>query len=204
MPHPHDQHRYQVRWEWGVDGLARLAPCDVVVVVDVLVGEQTGQERRTGVDGDSLAAVSSDAASIAEQAARGGALALLGSLRNAPAVAAAVLAEQASRGVRTSVAVVAVGEQIPGAVRFAVEDLLGGGAVVDALGALGIDHTSPEAAAAGTAFAGLRGALRHLLTASASGQELIERGEREQVLAAADLGAASVVPALRDGAFVAY
>ena len=59
--------------------------------------------------------------------------------------------------------------------RFAVEDQLGAGAIVDALGALGIDHTSPEAAAACEAFRGLRGAVRHLLTASGSGQELLER-----------------------------
>ena len=33
---PFDQSTYQVRLEWGVDGLARLAPADIVVVVDVL------------------------------------------------------------------------------------------------------------------------------------------------------------------------
>ena len=33
---PFDQSTYQVRLDWGVDGLDRLAPADVVVVVDVL------------------------------------------------------------------------------------------------------------------------------------------------------------------------
>ena len=37
MPgHPFDQSSYQVRLDWGVDGLVRVAPSDVVVVVDVL------------------------------------------------------------------------------------------------------------------------------------------------------------------------
>ena len=35
-PAPFDQQTYQVRLEWGVEGLARLAPADVIVVVDVL------------------------------------------------------------------------------------------------------------------------------------------------------------------------
>ena len=32
MPAPFDQSRYQVRLDWGLDALARLAPADVVVV----------------------------------------------------------------------------------------------------------------------------------------------------------------------------
>ncbi len=85
--------------------------------------------------------------------------------------------------------------------RFAVEDQLGAGAIVDALAALGIDHSSPEAAAACEAFRGLRGAARHLLTASGSGQELLERDARDEVLAAADIDADETVPVLVDGVF---
>jgi 2-phosphosulfolactate phosphatase len=76
--------------------------------------------------------------------------------------------------------------------------------VIDALGALGLDHTSPEAAAACEAFRGLRGAARHLLTASGSGQELVERGARDEVLAAAEVDASASVPVLRGGIFEAY
>ncbi|WP_137844110.1 2-phosphosulfolactate phosphatase [Microbacterium sp. 2FI] len=214
MPSPFDQHRYQVRLEWGIDGLVRLAPADIVVVVDVLrfsttvaAALETGSV--TGVALDASAhEVSLNGAAVAEAAARTGSVVLLGCLRNAAAVAAAVLAEQQRRGARTSVSIIAAGELASrdelAPLRFAVEDHLGAGAIVDALGALGIDHTAPEAAAAGEAFRGLRGAVRHLLTASGSGQELIDHGRRDEVLAAAAVDAASVVPVLRDGAFAAF
>lgn len=147
-----------------------------------------------------------------------GPLVLLGCLRNAGSVAAAVGDEQRRRGQRISVAVIAAGEMIlpggrasagersssgEGSLRFAVEDCLGAGAIVDALAALGIDHSSPEAAAAGEAFRSLRIAVRHLLAASGSGQELNDRGLRDEVLAAAEVNATSVVPVLRGGRFVA-
>ena len=130
---------------------------------------------------------------------------ILGCLRNASAVADRILDLQRERGKRTNIAVIAAGE-LPSRdgdapLRFAVEDLLGAGAVIDALGARGIDHTSPEAAAAAEAFRGLRTAARHLLTASGSGQELIERGSRDEVLAAADVDASTVVPVLQGGVF---
>lgn len=209
MPgHPLDQSSYQVRFEWGVDGLARLAPADVTVVVDVLrFSSAVIQEVERGgtVPMDASAhAVSRGGAAIAE-AANG--LVLVGGLRNAAAVARAILAEQERRGARTSVAVIAAGElasREPGApLRFAVEDLLGAGAVIDALADLGLDHSSPEAAVAGEGFRSLRGAAKHLLTASGSGREFEAAGLRDEVLAAAAVDAASVVPVLRDGVFSA-
>jgi phosphosulfolactate phosphohydrolase-like enzyme len=84
------------------------------------------------------------------------------------------------------VSIIAAGEpRGGGATRFAVEDLLGAGAIIDALGALGIDYTSPEAAAACAAFAGLRGAVAHLLTASATGRAAVAAGVRPADVAAA-------------------
>ena len=166
MPTPLDQSRYQVRFDWGSTGLARLAPGDVTVVVDVLVDTDT----------DSGA----------------GSTVLRGGLRCAGALAEAVIAEQHRRQARTSVVVIACGAaDAGGGTRFAVEDLLGAGAVIDALAARGIDHTSPEAAAACEAFRGLRPALRHLLTASGTGQTWAEAGRREDVLAAASVDADS-------------
>ncbi len=199
--HPFDQSRYQVRLEGGADGFDRLAASDIVVVVDVLrfsttVTDAVARGEAPGADD----AASVNGAPIARAAAASGALVLMGCLRNASAVARAVLAEQVRRGARTSVAVIAAGE----AGRFAVEDQLGAGAVVDALASLGLEHSSPEAAVACEAFRGLRGAVRHLLTATGSGQELIERGLRDDVLHASAIDAVDAVPVLRDGRFVAF
>lgn len=208
MATPFDQSRYQVRFEWGAEGIDRLATADIVVVVDVLRFSSTVAARVAGgqsVPLDQAAhAVSRNGAAVANRA--GDALIVLGCLRNAQAVARAVLAYQHDRGARTSIAVIAAGEREgrDGPVRFAVEDQLGAGAIIDALGQLGIDHTSPEAAITGEAFRGLRPALRHLLTASGSGQELIDGDRRDEVLAASVLDDLDVVPVLRAGAFVAW
>lgn len=205
MSGPFDQARYQVRLDWGLDGLARLAPADVVIVVDVLRYSSTVTDAVADGGSATLAdglAVSADGARIAAEASVP--VVMLGSLRNAAAVARAVLAVQRDRGERTSVSLIAAGEDGVSGVRFAVEDQLGAGAIVDALGALGVDHTSPEAAAACEAFRGLRGAVRHLLTASGSGQELIARDLRADVLHAAAIDVADAVPVLRHGAFVAF
>ena len=211
MSSPFDQSRYQIRFEWGVDGLERLAPADIVVVVDVLrfsttVTDRVAAGERVALDATAHA-VSLNGARVAEWADAAGhrPVVLLGCLRNATAVARDVLAEQARRAARTSVAVIACGEsagrEAGAPLRFAVEDLLGAGAIIDALGALGIDHTSPEAAAAGEAFRGLARASRHLLTSSGSGQELLSMERRAEVLAAAEVDATASVPVLRAGFF---
>ena len=207
--HHFDQSTYQVRLEWGVDGLRRLAQADVVVVVDVLRFSTTvigAIERGEEYPLDAAArAISINGAPVAEAAAEAAAIVMLGALRNASAVAAAVLAEQERRAERTSVAIIAAGERTgrePGAsVRFAVEDHLGAGAIIDALGNLGIDHTSPEAAVAAESFRALRGAVKHLVSASGSGRELIAAERSDDLIAATALDAASVVPVLRTGVF---
>lgn len=190
MPSPFDQERYQVRHETGAAGLARLAPADVVVVVDVL----------------DAAEMPTDASAAAAASLSPAPLVLLGSLRNAAAVADRVAALQEERGRRTSVAVIACGERagrgVDAAVRVAVEDQLGAGAVVAALGDRGIDHASPEAAFACEGFRALRGAVRHLLAASGSGQKLLAAGRADDVRAAATLDDLTAVPELRDGRFV--
>lgn len=179
----------------------------MVVVVDVLrfsttVTDAVAHGEQVALD-DAARAVSVNGAPLAAAAASAGAVVMLGCLSNASAVATAVLAEQERRGARTSVAVLAAGElDADGGMRFAVEDLLGAGAVIAALSDLGLDHTSPEAAAACESFRGLRGAVRHLLTASGSGQELLERDARDQVVAAAQHDRLATVPLLVDGVFV--
>lgn len=179
---PVDQSAYQVRLEWGEAGLARLAPTDIVVIVDVLA------------EADAAAALAATASAAGAEVVRGG-------LRNAAAVAAWMLQRQVERGARTSVAVLAAGAVDAAGARFTVEDQLGAGAVIAALGDLGVDHCSPEAAVAGEGFRALRGAVRHLLTASGTGREWIAAGRRDEVLAAAAIDATSVVPLLRDGTF---
>jgi 2-phosphosulfolactate phosphatase len=221
MASPYDQSRYQVRFERGVEGLARLAPADIVVLVDVLgfsteltdavatpVVTDAAARGASAASTGSVHSVPAGAGVLAAEAEASGAVVLLGCVRNATAVARAIAAEQARRQARTSVAIIAVGETASAgsprpSVRSTVEDDLGAGAVIDALGALGIDHTSPEAAVVGEGFRGLRRALVHLLTASGSGQELIAAGRADEVRVAAELDAVAVVPMLRDGSFTA-
>lgn len=218
MPSPLDQSTYQVRTEWGADGLARLAPADVVVVVDVLrfsstvadavaagasvpLGDAVGWSR----NGAAVAAGADPATSV-----------LVGGLRNASAVARAVATIQERRQARTSVAVIAAGEVDPrGVLRFAVEDQLGAGAIIAALTDLGIDHTAPDAAVAAEGFRALRRALRHMISASGSAREIADGVDATARMAAAglvpttvaeaaELDALEVVPVLRNGVFVPF
>lgn len=221
---PLTQSPYQVRFEWGVAGLRRLAPADVIVVVDVLRFSSTVTDAVDAGVTPALADAqdwSPNGAAVAAAAAETGAEVLLGGVRNAAAVARAVLTLQDRRGQRTSVSVIAAGEHTgeadAGAFRFAVEDLLGAGAIIASLSDLGIDHTSPEAAAAGESARGLRRAMRHLLTASGSGRELasgagVDADERMAAAgilptapaAAAELDATEAVPVLHDGTFIRF
>ena len=218
MPSPFDQSTYQVRLDWGVAGLTRLAPADIIVVVDVL--------RFSSTVIDAVAAGRSVASAQTEGWSRSGAAVvaaaspeatvLVGGIRNSSAVARAVQTIQERRQERTSVAVIAAGEvDAGGALRFAVEDQLGAGAIVLALSDRGIDHTAPDAAVAAEGFRALRGALRHMIGASGSGRELAAgvaataRIEASglvptSVADAAVLDAVDLVPVRHDGAFVRF
>ncbi|WP_194420432.1 2-phosphosulfolactate phosphatase [Microbacterium abyssi] len=217
MPQPFDQSSYQVRFEWGVAGLARLAPADIVVVVDVLRFSSTVTDAVASGRTVSLTnAVDWSRNGAAVAAAAGEATVLLGSLRNASAVARTVLEIQNRRQQRTSVTVIAAGELTDaGDLRFAVEDQLGAGTIIAALSDLGADHTSPEAAAACESARGLRRAMRHLLTASGSAKEIAggvaatARMEAAGLVptesaAAAQVDATDVVPVLESDEFVAF
>lgn len=222
MPSPFDQSSYQVRFEWGTDGLARLAPADIVVAVDVLrfsstLADAVAAGQRIPLDAAALWSTNG-AAVAAAASAPGGPDAppvtiLVGGIRNAAAIARAVMTLQERQGARASVSIIAAGELAPtGELRFAVEDQLGAGAIVSALCDLGIDHSSPEAAAAAEAFRALRPGLRHMLIGSGSGRELVEgvtstarmeaAGVRPATTAeAAELDAVDVAPVLRLGIF---
>lgn len=125
-------------------------------------------------------------------------------LRNRSAIARWILDFQKQSGTRVRVAIVAAGEsRADGTIRFSVEDLLTAGALIDALAEVGIDYCSPEAAVACAAYAGLTRATGHLLTASVSGQQLIEDDQRADVLLAAERDVSDTVPVLVEGAFTA-
>ncbi len=194
---PLDQSTYQVRFEWGADGLRRLAAADVVVFVDVLAPAASGARGAGGGD-RGVGARGADATAALLEAVPPRSAVVRGGLRDRRAVAEWVLARQAEKGDRFSVAVVAAGETHEGALRLAVEDLLAAGAIVDALADLGIDHSSPEAAAAGAAFAGLRNAVRHLVRASGSGRVLLAAGREEELDAAVELDADAEAHVVRE------
>lgn len=167
---PLNQSRYQVRLDWGAAGLARLAVAEITVIVDVL-------------------SVDPGEAESVEAAVAPASRLIRGSLRNAAAVADAIVQAQRARGGRLGVAVIAVGEQDADGLRPAIEDQLGAGAIVDALIERGIDHVSPEAILAAEAFRALRGSLRHLVGASASGHAVLAAGREAEVALAAELNA---------------
>jgi 2-phosphosulfolactate phosphatase len=195
--------------EWGPTGAANLAGrCEAVVVVDVLrftTAVDVAVSRRCWVEpaparvdspysllspsvllgvepGTHLVVPSPNGAECARAAASGGAVVYAACLRNASAVAAAV------RG--RSVGVVPAGEQWgEGVLRPCLEDLLGAGAV---LYALGIDCA--EAAA----FAWARWDIEHQLWECPSGVELREKGHADDVRLAAQVDVSKTVPVLRE------
>jgi 2-phosphosulfolactate phosphatase len=152
----HGQGTYQVRFDWGEPGAAAIAPgAHLVVWID-----QLGSDRSFGFE-------------VVEDVELE-----LATLETAPDVANRALERQTGSGGRFVIAVVAAGAPRPdGSLRFAVEDLLAAGAVIEALAAVGIDHQSPEAAAAASAYTGLKNATRHLISASASSREARESSD---------------------------
>lgn len=223
------QEKYQVRFDWGLAGFQALAAqADVVIVADALAAvpeaEAVAAPEAEAVaapkaDAEAAPAAEAVAAPVAAPEADAEADAddqhgdstklaahrvIAASLNNRTAVAEWVLARQAEKGARFSIVVIAVGERRPdGTSRFAVEDFLAAGAVIDALSSLGIDHCSPEAAAASAAFVGLRQALRHLVGASETGLALAARGRQSEVRAASRLDDSSEVTAFEDLSFPA-
>ncbi|MGN6742455.1 MAG: hypothetical protein ACTHJL_04065 [Amnibacterium sp.] len=138
-----EQQRYQVRFDWGVAGAAAVADdADVLVWIDAL-----------------------DAAPAPLPALPGAPAVVETGLAGAVATAEWILALPEARQQRTTVALVAAGAPRGDGLRFAAEDLLAAGAVIDALEARGIDAMSPEAAVADAAYRTLGRAAASLLAA---------------------------------------
>jgi len=147
---PDAQERYQVRLDIGLDGARRIGAsahllvwCDAIATSPVPL--QALPPHLEVID------------------ARLGA---------ASAIAQRLIDLQSARGERTMVAVVAAGDPADAPDGFPVDDILLAGSIVDALGTVGIDATSPEAAASAAAYLGLKGAVGHMLTASVAGRRL--------------------------------
>lgn len=189
---PYNQSQYQVRFDWGAAGVETVATdVDVVVWVDVLDSRWSLPAAGTAV-GAGAAAKTRNGLRI-ERSAR----VVAGGFTNRTAVAEWVLARQAEKGDRFTVAVIASGDtRDDGSTRFAVEDLLAAGAIIDALAEVGIDYSSPEAAAASAAFSGLRNAVGHLVSASGSGKELAAAGRTDEVTAVSRIDSSTNVAEL--------
>ncbi|MCA9960427.1 MAG: 2-phosphosulfolactate phosphatase [Anaerolineales bacterium] len=119
---------------------------------------------------------------------------LTGCLRNYQAVA------QFAQTAGVSVAVIAAGERWwpQQDLRPALEDMIGAGAIISALGG----SMSPEAQAAAAVFRQAQPDLQATLLACASGKELVEKGLAASVHLAAELGCSTAVPLLQNGAYV--
>ncbi|MEY2698205.1 MAG: hypothetical protein RL720_161 [Actinomycetota bacterium] len=140
-----EQTRYQVRFDWAVSGAHAIgSDADVIIWVDAIA--EPGSE----VDLSALPL---------------GPAVVLTDLSSAHVVAQWVIDLQVKLAKRILIAVVAAGSTRDGQLRVATEDLLAAGAVINQLAALGLDATSPEAAAAEAAYRGLARATSHLLTA---------------------------------------
>jgi 2-phosphosulfolactate phosphatase len=253
---PFDQTGFDLRFEWGPDGLHRLGPAaGAIVIVDVLrfttavsVAVGRGAEvlpyPHAGDDAETYAAQHNALLADGRRASRGGggwslsptdlaklpagvrlvlpspngsalafvarqlapgAAVLAGCLRNASSVARRAAAASPGCG---PIAVIAAGERWggdTGALRPAVEDLLGAGAVLRALRVLtGVapSRVSPEARAAMAAFDDARHDLGEWLLTTRSGRELVARGRSADVAAAASLDVDAVAPMLQGAAFV--
>jgi 2-phosphosulfolactate phosphatase len=148
--------------------------------------------------GSRIVLPSPNGATLAGIAADFGATVIAGCLRNASTVA------QVCRAIGGPVLVIAAGERwrdgTQGSLRPALEDLLGAGAMLAALGAASV---SPEASAAIAAFTEARPHLAERIARSASGRELIESGFAGDVEIAAALDASTAAPILRGGRFTA-
>lgn len=220
------QRGFRTRFEWGSAGLARLGPgSDVIVIVDVfrfttavdavlaaggLVAPIEWSRRDPGRTrhlylspvhlaastrpGDRVDLPSPNGAQLTVEATGFGAQVMCGCLRNASAVA-----DQARRD-GESVTVIAAGERWDdGSLRPALEDLLGAGAI---LAALGPDGASPEALLAAATFEAVRPRLPELLRECASGRWLQEVGLGGDIDVACQVDVSDIAPVLRGGCYV--
>lgn len=178
---PAAQTHYQVRFGRGPAALDTVAShADVVIWVDALPDEPgSGTAAATTAPAAPAAPAVTSAPAIPAPPALAGIPLIAADLRNRSNAARWMLEQQVLAGTRVSVAVVAAADT--------VEDTLAAGAVIDALAALGIDFSSPDAAVACASFTTLERAVAHLFTASITGRALIAAGYADVVAAASGI-----------------
>jgi len=207
-----------VRLEWGERGLDSILPlCTTIVIVDVLrfttavevavsrgatveVLPDSSRSKGPGLSpvamrgvkaGQRVRLYSPNGGILSATAAASGRKVYAACLRNARAVASALEDD-------SSIGLVPAGERWPdGSLRVAIEDLLGAGAVAEAIG----QQLAPEAEAAAAAFAATGNWLDEWLLSCPSGQELVARGLDQDVRVAAELNVSQSVPQLIAGAY---
>lgn len=225
----HAQDGFSYRFDWGTSGVTALADCAVLVIVDVLrfttavtlAAERgiavtpTGTATEAGGSllelspatirshsTDHMSLWSRNGAAVSFAAAAAGGTVIAASLRNASAAARLAI----DRADHRPIGVIAAGERwSDGTLRPAEEDLIGAGAVLHSLdpaGSLTEPCCSPAARAARAAFLDAEPLLLDLLTATASGRELWERGLGDDVREAARLDISDAVPVFDGDRFV--
>lgn len=146
------------------------------------------------VSGERIVLPSPNGSALSHAALVSGLVVVAGSLRNASAVARWLVDNV------TSVGLVPAGERWPdNSLRVSYEDLVGAGAIAEAIDRAAPDaDLSADAVAAAAAFRN-----RRPLAAVPSGRELVDRGFPDDVMLSEELDADAVVPVLRDGRYVA-
>ncbi|WP_030468183.1 2-phosphosulfolactate phosphatase [Lentzea aerocolonigenes] len=215
------QEGYQLRLEWGPEGVDALRDCDVLVVVDVLSfttsvdlvvgnGGQVRPSRWQPASGRTLRPASlvgrsglvelpsPNGSNLCFLAAETGAHVLAACLRNASAVAkrAQELGETIGvipAGERWGLDILNSGPREFGPLRPCVEDHLGAGAVLSALSG----DASPEVQLAVAAFRNTD--VADAVRKCGSGRELIENGHAADVELAVEIGVSNAVPVLVEG-----
>ncbi|MGH9211641.1 MAG: 2-phosphosulfolactate phosphatase [Acidimicrobiales bacterium] len=140
--------------------------------------------------GDRLVLPSPNGSTCAAAASTMGATVVAGCLRNAAAIVS-WLNDHAK-----TVSVIACGERWPdGSLRPSIEDYLGAGAVIAALGG----SRSPEATAAAGSWLAAAPRVRQVVSACESGKEVVARGWDRDLEFAVAVNASESVPVLEDG-----
>jgi 2-phosphosulfolactate phosphatase len=102
------------------------------------------------------------------------------------------------REIDAPITVIACGELWPdGTLRPSIEDLLGAGAILAELDG----RFSPEARAAVWAWNGARSDVESVIRECVSGDELVAKGHRDDVVYASEVNSSRAVPILVNGAF---